>query len=69
MRILLGAIAGTVVAFLCVIGVEYAAHMVYPPPPGFDIASEIRAAQQGVQRDLLDLSQEGRRGKRPRSPR
>jgi hypothetical protein len=37
MRILLGVIAGAVVAFLCVVGVEYAAHMVYPPPPGFDV--------------------------------
>ena len=36
MRILLGVIAGAVVAFLCVMAVEYAAHMVYPPPPGFD---------------------------------
>jgi len=36
MRILLGVIAGAVVAFLCVMAVEYAAHLVYPPPPGFD---------------------------------
>jgi hypothetical protein len=39
------------------------------PPPGFDIVSEIHPAQQGVQRDLLDLSAESRRGRRPRSPR
>jgi hypothetical protein len=39
------------------------------PPPGFDIASEIHTAQQGVQRDLLDLAAEGRGGRRPRSPR
>jgi hypothetical protein len=39
------------------------------PRPRFDIASEIRAAQQGAQRDLLDLSAEGRGGRRPRSPR
>lgn len=37
MRILLGVIAGAVVAFLCVVGVEYAAHTVYPPPPGLDV--------------------------------
>ena len=36
MRILLGVITGAVVAFLCVFAVEYAAHTVYPPPPGFD---------------------------------
>jgi hypothetical protein len=36
MRSLLGVIAGAVVAFLCVMAVEYGAHMVYPPPPGFD---------------------------------
>ncbi len=39
------------------------------PSPGFDIASEIHTAQEGVQRDLLDLSAEGRGGRRPRSPR
>ena len=37
MRILLGVIAGAVVAFLCVAGVEFLAHMIYPPPPGLDI--------------------------------
>ena len=45
MRILLGVIAGAVVAFLCVMAVEYAAHMVYPPPPGLDVNDREQVAR------------------------
>ena len=37
MRIALGVIAGTVVAFLCVFAVEMVGHGLYPPPAGLDI--------------------------------
>ena len=37
MRIALGAVAGIVVAFLCVFAVEMVGHGLYPPPPGLDI--------------------------------
>ena len=38
MRILMGVIAGGVVAFLCVFAVEFVAHGLYPPPAGIDAA-------------------------------
>src|SRR5687767_10363781 len=37
MRILLGVIAGAVVAFLCIMGIEYAGQVAYPPPPGTNL--------------------------------
>jgi hypothetical protein len=37
MRIVLGVVAGVVVAFLCVLAVEYAGQTIYPPPPGTDL--------------------------------
>ena len=36
MRIVMGAVAGIVVAFLCVFAVEFVAHGLYPPPAGID---------------------------------
>ena len=36
MRIILGIVAGIVVAFVCVFGVETIGYGVYPPPPGLD---------------------------------
>ena len=36
MRSLLGVIAGVVVMWLVVAGIEFASHLVYPPPAGLD---------------------------------
>lgn len=36
MRIVMGVVAGIVVAFLCVFAVEYVGHNLYPPPAGLD---------------------------------
>jgi hypothetical protein len=36
MRILMGVVAGIVVAFLCVFAVEFVGHGLYPPPAGLD---------------------------------
>ncbi|HEX9964452.1 MAG TPA: hypothetical protein VGB04_05655 [Allosphingosinicella sp.] len=36
MRIVMGVVAGIVVAFLCVFAVEFVAHGLYPPPAGLD---------------------------------
>ena len=38
MRMLMGVVAGIVVAFLCVFAVEFVAHGLYPPPAGLDPA-------------------------------
>lgn len=38
MRLVLGVIAGAVVAILCVIALEMLGHALYPPPPGTDIS-------------------------------
>ena len=37
MRVAMGIVAGIVVAFLCVFGVEWIGHSLYPPPAGLDI--------------------------------
>jgi len=39
MRLALGVIAGLVVAFACVFGIETIGHSLYPPPPGFDLTN------------------------------
>ncbi len=39
MRIVLGVVAGIVVAFLCVFAVEYVGHGLYPPPAGLDASN------------------------------
>ena len=39
MRLILGIVAGLVVAFACVAGVETIGHGLYPPPPGFDLTN------------------------------
>lgn len=39
MRMILGIVAGLVVAFACVAGVEAIGHSLYPPPPGFDLTN------------------------------
>ena len=39
MRIVLGVVAGVVVAFLCVFAVEFIAHGLYPPPAGLDASN------------------------------
>jgi hypothetical protein len=36
MRLVLGIVAGIVVAFACVAGIEMIGHSAYPPPPGLD---------------------------------
>ncbi len=36
MRIVLGVVAGMVIAVLCVFGIEMVGHLVYPPPSGID---------------------------------
>ena len=45
MRIVLGVIAGVVVGFLCIWGIEQLGHLVYPPPPGTDFNDPEQAAQ------------------------
>ena len=37
MRILLGIVAGVVVAFVCVFAIEMVGHTAYPPPPDMDL--------------------------------
>jgi hypothetical protein len=37
MRLVLGVVAGAVVAVACIFGIEMAGHAVYPPPPGTDV--------------------------------
>jgi len=39
MRIVLGIVAGIVVAGLCVFAVEALGHSIYPPPEGFDLTN------------------------------
>ncbi|MCJ0825207.1 hypothetical protein MQC88_04420 [Luteimonas sp. 50] len=36
LRTLLGALAGMVVTFLAIMGIEVLGHVLYPPPPGLD---------------------------------
>lgn len=39
MRMVLGILAGLVVVFVCVAGIETLGHSIYPPPPGFDMTN------------------------------
>jgi hypothetical protein len=39
MRMIGGVVAGLIVAFLCVYGIETIGHSLYPPPPGFDLSN------------------------------
>ena len=39
MRMVLGILAGLVVAFACVAGVEMIGHSIYPPPAGLDLTN------------------------------
>jgi hypothetical protein len=39
MRMLMGIVAGIVVAFVCIFAVEWVGHSVYPPPPGLDLSN------------------------------
>jgi hypothetical protein len=39
MRLLMGIIAGIVVAFLCVFAIEFVCHSLYPPPAGLDLTN------------------------------
>ena len=39
MRMLMGVVAGIVVAFLCVFAVEWVGHGLYPPPAGLDASN------------------------------
>jgi hypothetical protein len=45
MKIILGVVAGLVVAFLCVMGIEAVGHLVYPPPPGTDLTDPAQVAR------------------------
>ena len=39
MRMAMGIVAGIVVAFLCILAVEWVGHSLYPPPPGLDFSN------------------------------
>ncbi len=39
MRIVLGIVAGLIVAFVCIFAVELAGHTLFPTPPGLDLSS------------------------------
>lgn len=45
MKIVLGVVAGVVVAFLCVAGIEAVGHLVYPPPAGTDLTDPAQVAR------------------------
>ena len=45
MRILLAVIVGAVVAFACIMGIEFVGHAVYPPPPDIDLNDPEQAAR------------------------
>jgi len=45
MKIVLGVVAGFVVAFLCVAGIETIGHMAYPPPPGTNLGDPAQLAR------------------------
>jgi hypothetical protein len=49
-RAILGVLAGLVTMFLVIMGIEYAGHTVYPPPPGLNpMVTEDLAAIMAVQ--------------------
>ena len=39
MKIVLGVVAGVVIAFVCVFAVEFVGHSVFPPPPDIDLTN------------------------------
>ena len=45
MKIVLGVVAGIVVAFLCVAGIETLGHLAIPPPPGTDPSDPAQLAR------------------------
>ena len=45
MKIVLGVVAGFVVAFLCVAGIETVGHLAFPPPPGTDLSDPAQLAR------------------------
>lgn len=45
MKIVLGVVAGIVVAFLCVLGIETVGHLAFPPPPGTDLTDPAQVAR------------------------
>ena len=45
MKIVLGVVAGVVVAFLCVFGIETVGHMAFPLPPGTDLTDPAQVAR------------------------
>jgi hypothetical protein len=45
MRIVIGIVAGAVVAVLCVAGIEMAGHLVFPPPLGTDLTDPAQVAR------------------------
>jgi|SRR3954454_10644033 len=38
MKTMFGVLAGAILAFLCISGLELLSQLIYPPPPGFDLA-------------------------------
>jgi len=49
LRLISGVVAGTLVAFLCVFGIEALGHIVFPPPAGTDLTDPAQVAR------LMDL--------------
>jgi len=45
MKIVLGVVAGIVVAFVCVLGIEMIGHLAYPPPPETDLSDPAQLAR------------------------
>ena len=45
MKIVLGVVAGCVVAIACIFGIEAAGHMVFPPPAGTDLSDPAQMAR------------------------
>lgn len=45
MKIVLGAVAGCVVAMACIFGIEAVGHMVFPPPAGTDLTDPAQMAR------------------------
>ncbi len=45
MRVVLGVLAGVVVAMLCIFAIEFLGHMVFPPPPDLDLSDPEAAAR------------------------
>ena len=45
MRIVIGIVAGAVIAVLCVAGIEMIGHLAFPPPPGTDLTDPAQVAR------------------------